>query len=159
MTHPQTALEIRPLKYADVAPVSDMIADLAAHHGDDAFIDDGKLMRLCFGKQPALDVFVADRDGALLGYVALMRHVKLHAGQMWCDMHHLYVLPTHRGEGIGRALVTFARNWAHAEGCISLIVGTAPDNLRAQSFYQDLGFAPKPVVGPRFGMALSHVDL
>lgn len=69
------------------------------------------------------------------------------------DLHHLYVTPTARGQGIGRALIAAASTQARTLGCTSLRIGTAQENLRAQTFYLAVGFTPSTNY-PRFRLDL-----
>ena len=74
---------------------------------------------------PANEVWVADQDGAVRGYIGFDAD--------W--IHHLYVLPAAQGQGIGPQLLALAladrrprRLW------------TFQQNARARRFYEDSGF-------------------
>jgi GNAT superfamily N-acetyltransferase len=74
---------------------------------------------------PANEVWVADWDGAVSGYIGFDAD--------W--IHHLYVLPDAQGQGIGPQLLALAladrrprRLW------------TFQRNVRARRFYEDRGF-------------------
>lgn len=147
---------VRPMRYADVRSVCDMVADLARDHGDVAAISHTDMMRLCFGKGHALEVFVAQDGASLTGYAAVATHVQLQFGRVWGDLHHLYVKPPARGAGVGSALIKYARDWAIDSGCSALVVGTHPENVLAQRFYQTQGFEARQAAGPRFSMDLAR---
>ena len=70
------------------------------------------------------------------------------------DLHHLFVVPASRDSGIGKALIRAATIAAEAEGCAQLVVGTHPDNHRAQGFYRKLGFKDSSSGGPKFKLQL-----
>ena len=45
-----------------------------------------------------------------------------------------------RGQGVGRALVQAAIEWAKAQACSEVEVSTGLDNTAAQALYRQLGF-------------------
>ena len=53
----------------------------------------------------------------------------------------LYVKPEFRGRGYGRELVAFAASWFVARGCQEMATDAELENLSAQSFFRDNGFA------------------
>jgi putative acetyltransferase len=74
---------------------------------------------------PANDVWVAEQDGALVGYAA--------RGDGW--LNQLYVHPGHQGEGIGDALLAEAMT-----GVDALQLWAFQQNTRARRFYENRGF-------------------
>jgi len=90
-----------------------------------------------------LAVFVAQYDRTLVGFV----EVGLRSHADGCDpsrpcgfLEGWYVQPDHTGQGIGRALVESAENWARRHGCTELASDTWLDNERSQRAHQALGF-------------------
>jgi ribosomal protein S18 acetylase RimI-like enzyme len=57
------------------------------------------------------------------------------------NIHDLAVLPTHRGRGVGRALLVEAEKQARSRGCCKLTLEVQDDNARARSLYERFGFA------------------
>ncbi|HWI80013.1 MAG TPA: GNAT family N-acetyltransferase, partial [Ramlibacter sp.] len=57
-----------------------------------------------------------------------------------CYLEDLYVLPSARGRGIGKALTEWLRNSMRAEGWARLYWMTRQDNERARKLYDQ--FAP-----------------
>lgn len=53
----------------------------------------------------------------------------------------LYVVPAARRQGVARALVKAAADWARAQGCTELASDTPLDNLLSQAVHERLGFA------------------
>lgn len=151
-----TGISVRALKYADIPEVRDMIAALAAHHGDEATLSDADLIRLSLGQESSLRIFVAEGPDGALGYSAIGTFVQLHFGRTIADLHHLFVKENTRGTGVGRALITHACAWARDAKCTALVVGTAAENTEAHVFYQNLGFTKRPVSGPRFAVQLEE---
>lgn len=73
------------------------------------------------------DVWVAERDGAVVGFLALQR-------PDWVE--HLYLLRAATGHGIGRALLDIARR--ELGGPLQL--WTFQSNIGARRFYERQGF-------------------
>jgi ribosomal protein S18 acetylase RimI-like enzyme len=140
----------RPAAPADLPDLVRMIRALAAHHGDASGIDEASLAGLAFGPHPAVTLLVAGEPGHLRGYAALVPLLRLQFGQRGADLHHLWVEPQHRRQGIGKALIAQACATAQAGGAAYLTVGTHPDNHQAQALYPRLGFQPASPHGPRF---------
>ena len=57
------------------------------------------------------------------------------------NIHDLAVIPSHRGRGVGRALLAAAEDRARARGCCKLTLEVQEDNLPARSLYGRFGFA------------------
>jgi ribosomal protein S18 acetylase RimI-like enzyme len=57
----------------------------------------------------------------------------------------LYVLPAHRRQGIGSALMRYAEDWARERGDRQIGLQVFESNQPAISLYQKLGYAPQSV--------------
>lgn len=146
-----TGVTIRRVEERDIAALARMVTALAAHHGDAALTGEAALARDCLGNAPWLQVWVAEAEaGGLVGYVACQRRVQMQVGRRGADLHHLYVDPDRRGQGVGAALVAEALVWAGEEACHWMSVGTEPGNNAAQAFYMALGFRPLEIEARRF---------
>lgn len=56
------------------------------------------------------------------------------------SLYDLFVLPTARKSGVGKALLLAAESKAIAEGKVRMDLTTAKTNLQAQSLYESLGW-------------------
>lgn len=56
------------------------------------------------------------------------------------EIHRLYLLNEFQGKGLGKALMSFALEEAHASGKDWVWLGVWEHNLKAQSLYQKYGF-------------------
>ncbi len=138
ITLPRPAVvTIRAAKRHDLPEVNEMIALLAAHHGDAAGMTPDKLERDLFGPMPWIQALVAD------------------SGTRGMDLHHLFVRDGQRGNGIGHHLVSRAREIARTAGCDYLSVSAATGNFAAHRFYEQLDFRPRPVTGMRYMQAIA----
>jgi GNAT superfamily N-acetyltransferase len=153
-TRSSRSLVIRHANPSDASALAGLITQLAAHHGDQANTDEERLSADLFASSPWAVALVAERDGGLQGYALLVRLYHAQFARRSMDLHHLFVVPAARDTGIGQALIRAATIEAEAEGCAQLVVGTHPDNHRAQSFYRKLGFQDAPPGGPKFRLQL-----
>lgn len=68
------------------------------------------------------------------------------------NIHDIAVLPAHRGQGVGQALLAAAQAHAQARGCCKLTLEVLTGNHAALASYQRFGFAPY-VLDPAMGQA------
>ena len=146
---------IRAAKLRDIEALSEMIGELAAHHGDAAAITPEDLERDLFGKMPWITALVAEAEGELIGHVILVPLYRAPQGVRGMEMNQLYVRPGHRGTGIGRHLVAKAREHARIAGCTYLSCSAATGNFQAHRFYESENFTPGPVTGMRYLLTLA----
>ena len=74
------------------------------------------------------DVWVADREGAVVGFLTYFAPEHF--------LHYLFVAPAARGEGIGSALLAYARSHYGAPHSLKVDV----PNEAARRFYERLGY-------------------
>lgn len=141
---------IRGAREADLEALCAMITALAEHHGDSAAPTPSALSSDLFGARPWLTALVAEAEGRLIGYALLTPLYRANETARGMDLHQLFVDPAHRGTGIGRHLVSRAREEATRAGCAYLSVSAATGNLRAHRFYESEHFVPRPVTGMRY---------
>jgi GNAT superfamily N-acetyltransferase len=79
------------------------------------------------------------RGDDLLGYACLYWHFTSLVPAETVLMNDLYVAPTARGQGIGRALIEASASVARSRGAHHLEWATAPDNAKAQRLYDATG--------------------
>jgi ribosomal protein S18 acetylase RimI-like enzyme len=60
-------------------------------------------------------------------------------GQLLHDFN--YVVPDRRGQGLGRALMEAAIEFARREGAAHMDLGTSEDDVAARALYESLGFS------------------
>ena len=92
-------------------------------------------------------VWVAVEDGALIGSVAVRRI----GDSDVAELKRMYLRPSWRGRGLGRALLAEAVGWATSNGCRSIVLDTSPAMTAAQALYESVGFkrtGTRTEVGP-----------
>jgi GNAT superfamily N-acetyltransferase len=85
---------------------------------------------------------VARADGRVVGvaYLSFMWSLEHGGASAWLD--ELYVLPSHRSRGIGRALLLATCDAALHLGCAAVDLEIAATHARAANLYLRLGFRP-----------------
>ena len=88
-------------------------------------------------RDPARITLTANRDGACIGYLALLEID-------WCSGTvgnlGIRVHPSHCGEGIGTALLRSVLHWGFERGLASFRLDVAASNARAIRCYEKAGF-------------------
>jgi putative acetyltransferase len=100
---------------------------------------------------PTGRLFLAFYDGEPVGCIAL------HAvDASRCEMKRLFVRPSGRGLGVGRALVSHVLEEARVMGYREIVLDTLPTMTEAQRLYREFGFRdiapyrPNPIQGSRY---------
>ena len=133
------ALAARLASAADAADIGRLLHDFNTEYGDytpgpealaeriAAMIDAGEATVLLAGDGP---------DGlGVLRFRRLIFHEGMHA-----YLEELYVVPSRRGEGLGRALLDLAMQTAREGGAIWIEIGTSEDDVAARGLYESAGF-------------------
>jgi GNAT superfamily N-acetyltransferase len=76
-----------------------------------------------------------DDDGRAVGLVHWLTHSATWTTGVYCYLEDLFVDPSARGAGVGRALIGHVRAWAEDEGATKLYWLTAQDNAIARTLY------------------------
>ena len=85
-------------------------------------------------------LFAADNGSQLLGFTQLYPALCSVDLVDYFVLYDLYVIEAARRQGIARALMNAASDWAKAQGADRLDLETARDNAPGQALYRDLGF-------------------
>ena len=97
------------------------------------------LRRLLAEPQAGL-VWVAEQDGELVAYLAVTFGYSLeyHGPDAFID--EVYVAPSHRGRGLGRAAIALAEAACRERGVGALHLEVERTNIRAEALYRRAGF-------------------
>jgi GNAT superfamily N-acetyltransferase len=85
-------------------------------------------------------VFVAERDGAGIGFVQLYPSFSSAAAAKIFILNDLFVAASHRRQGVGRQLIDAAMRFAAATGAARMKLSASVDNDAAQSLYEACGW-------------------
>jgi len=89
-------------------------------------------------------VFVAERDGEVVGFVGVSERSHF-TGEVDTYIGELVVAKVAEGSGIGRALVGAAEDWGRTRGRKRVVVDTGAANAPARQFYAALGYEEEDV--------------
>lgn len=112
-------------------------------------IDDGRKLPLEEAKRifahiqsyPSYRIYVAKSEGKICGTFALLIMDNLgHLGSPSGIVEDVAVDPAHQGQGIGKAMMEFARRQCQAMGCYKLALSSNLKRKKAHDFYLSLGF-------------------
>ncbi len=137
-------IRIRQVEQRDLPKVRDMIAALAAHHGEGAGVTVADLRRDLFGATPWLTLLVAEDASTCVGYAAMGRRAKLADGLRGIEVEHLYVDADRRGCGVGRRMLSAVEASARRLGGSFVTIGTQAENAAARGAYVACGYEPLP---------------
>lgn len=102
-------------------------------------------------------VWVAEEAGAVIGFAHLRTEAQLHHAARVAELMELAVDAAWRGQGIGRALLDTAADFAAADGCIQIELACNRLRTAAHRFYAREGLHPfhfkfsKPLTGADTG--------
>jgi GNAT superfamily N-acetyltransferase len=125
----------------------DIVALTAAYAcdpmGNGAPLPPDVLARLVSGlrNHPTTIIFLAYVDNKAVGIATCFLGFSTFAARPLINIHDLAVLPDHRGEGIGRALLEAVERKARALGCSKVTLETQEHNTLARHLYEAVGFA------------------
>jgi len=112
-------LTIRTATPADVPTILRFVRELALYEREpDAVIaTEADLLRDGWGPTPRFAALIAEYDGAPAGFAVYFRSYSTWLGHYGIWLEDLYVTPTMRGRGIGKALLARLARIAVEEGC------------------------------------------
>ncbi|TBL76001.1 GNAT family N-acetyltransferase [Paenibacillus thalictri] len=138
-------MEIRPYIPGDDGDLTELMADLGYPTTMDKMIQRMEVI----SATPHCYTFVAVKDGAVVGMIGCRDIYYYEEDGVVTQISILVTKQELQGQGIGKALVTFAEQWAREKGSNALYLtsGIKPERERAHAFYKRMGFA---VTGYRF---------
>jgi ribosomal protein S18 acetylase RimI-like enzyme len=91
-------------------------------------------------QMPHARLFLARIGDQAVGFATCFSaYSTFRARPLW-NIHDIAVLASHRGQGIGRALIEQIADTAQGEGCCRLTLEVREDNPIAEGLYRKLGF-------------------
>ena len=148
-------IAIRPLESADLPALVALCAEHAAYERI-PFSEHGmtdRLGSLCLGMRPRLNVRVAVRDNAAIGYASWSIEASTLSAALYAHMDCLYVREEWRGRNIGLMLLRAVLDDARDAGATRLEWQTPDWNIDAIRFYRRAGGQGQQKI--RFRLALA----
>jgi GNAT superfamily N-acetyltransferase len=92
-----------------------------------------------FGDNPKLHCAISEWDGEAVGFAAWFVNFSTFSGRHGCYLEDLYVRPSHRGKGLGKALLTWLAKECVDNGGARLQWAVLDWNAPSIAFYKSLG--------------------
>ncbi|MFP6873969.1 MAG: GNAT family N-acetyltransferase [Verrucomicrobiales bacterium] len=132
---------VRPASLEDVKAIHGLLMELAVYEKIDHLVEatTDSTHKALFGSSPVADALVVELSGALIATAVYFQNYSTFMGRPGLYLEDIYVQPTHRGTGIGRALLIELAKIASSRGCGRMEWTVLDWNTRAIDFYQRLG--------------------
>jgi GNAT superfamily N-acetyltransferase len=136
-------MHIRLATEADVPVILGLVHALATYERepDAVQLGEAELRRDGFGPQPLFECLIADDEGEAAGFALYFPIYSTWRGPS-LHLEDLFVQPSHRGHGIGKALLSRVAAIALARGCARMQWDVLDWNTPAIDFYNSLGAKP-----------------
>jgi ribosomal protein S18 acetylase RimI-like enzyme len=139
-------LTVREARLEEAADAADVVAVLDSYASDprggstplSAEVREHLVPRL--RAHPTTLVLLAFRNAEAVGLCIGFWGLSSFRARPLLNVHDLAVRPGHRGQGVGRALLTAAESLARARGCCKITLEVQEDNLPARQLYERFGF-------------------
>jgi GNAT superfamily N-acetyltransferase len=137
-------MHLRPATHDDVPVIAELIRGLARFEKleQEVVMTEELLAAGLFGDRPYAEVVLAEDDGRPLGFALFFHNFSTFLGRPGMYLEDLFVLPEHRGSGIGRMLLAHLARLAVERGCGRMEWAVLDWNRDAIKFYERLGARP-----------------
>ncbi len=132
-------LTVRRAGAGDVAAIGLLLHDFNTEFGEPTPSPEALAER--FRELLARDTVVLLGGSGPDGIAVMRFRPAIWTTELECYLAELYVVPAHRGHGLGRALMHAAMDAARAEGATYMDLGTSEDDVAARALYESLGFS------------------
>jgi GNAT superfamily N-acetyltransferase len=139
------SLVVRPARPDDAPLIYGFIRELAdyEHLLHEVEAGEADIARILFGPAPRAFCDIAELDGAAVGFSVWFYNLSTFAGRHGIYLEDLYVRPSARGRGAGRALLAALARRCVDEGLARLEWTVLDWNTPAIAVYDRLGAAAK----------------
>ena len=146
MEYYETQIEgfrIRKAERTDIPVVLELIKELAEYEkmSDDVVATPKLLEEWIFDKEKA-QVLLGEADGEIVGMALYFYNFSTFLGRAGIYLEDLFVKPSMRGSGMGKALLTQLARIAVEEGCGRMEWSCLNWNAPSIGFYKSLGAVP-----------------
>jgi len=141
MAEARTPATLRAAEARDLGAIVGLIRELAefeklAHLVE---VTPQRLREHLFGKRPAAEAVVAEREGSVIGFALFFTNFSTFLGKPGLYLEDLYVQPAERGSGVGQALLRHLAALANARGYGRFEWSVLDWNVNAIRFYERMG--------------------
>lgn len=135
---------IRRAQESDVDTMVKLVHELAGYERapDECHLNADQLRRALFGPAPAVFAHVAELDGEVVGCALWFLNFSTWDGEHGVYLEDLYVRPSARGSGLGKALLVALAEECVRQGYTRLQWWVLDWNEPAIGFYTSLGAVP-----------------
>ncbi len=136
--------EVRRARPSDVDAIVELIHELADYERapEECHITSEQLHKALFGSDPAVFAHVAELDGDVVGCALWFKNFSTWDGVHGIYLEDLYVRPSARGSGLGKALLVALADECVRQGYTRLQWSVLNWNEPAIGFYHSLGAVP-----------------
>ena len=137
-------LQIRFGELRDVPLVAELIRGLARYEKleHEVTMTEEKLTDGLFGERRYAETLIAEDDREPVGFALFFHNFSTFLAQPGIYLEDLFVIPEHRGRGVGRAMLERLAQVAVDRGCGRLEWAVLDWNQDAIRFYERLGAKP-----------------
>ena len=128
---------VRPAQPGDAAQVAALLAELG--YPDNRTEEVWRRLAM-WAREPAGVALVAERQGQVVGVIAVSAIPYLEREGRWGRIVALVVSSACRGQGIGRQLVAAAEKAADELDCVAMEVTSRRGRTESHPFYRNLGY-------------------
>jgi GNAT superfamily N-acetyltransferase len=134
---------VRPAHPEDVGLLLELFGELAEyeHLEHELKATEARLGEALFGKRPAAEALIAERDGEALGYALFFPTFSSFLASTGVWLEDLFVRKERRGEGVGRTLLEAVAVLVQERGGERLEWAALDWNEPALGFYRKIGAA------------------
>jgi GNAT superfamily N-acetyltransferase len=138
---PSLRLTTRPATQADVPHILAFIRALAEYEklSHAMVATEADLHQHLFGPRPAAEALIGSIDDQSVGYALFFTTFSTFLAKPGIWLEDLFVMPEHRGRGVGKALLRATANIAIERGCGRLEWSVLDWNQPAIDFYHRAG--------------------
>jgi len=139
-----TNLEIRTTTEADIPVILDLIRQLAEYEREPEAVvaTEAGLRDVLFGAHRSAETLLALENDKPVGFAVYFYNFSTWLGRPGLYLEDLFVLPSVRGKGYGRALLERLAQIAQERGCGRMEWAVLDWNEPAIQFYKKLGAEP-----------------
>jgi GNAT superfamily N-acetyltransferase len=140
------SLSITPATEEDIPQILAFIQGLAEYEklSDSCVATEKSLRETLFGEHRYAEVLIARLDDMPVGFALFFHNYSTFLAKPGIYLEDIFVLPEHRGKGVGKALLGRVAQIAHDRGCGRLEWSVLDWNEPAIEFYKKLGATVMP---------------